>query len=63
MVKKARVGTQGGGRRGGSSGGRWMDDVELDVRNMGVKRWRRGAFLEQKISVGDTGVRDTQIRT
>jgi hypothetical protein len=23
---------------------RWMDDVELDLRNMAVKRWRRRAL-------------------
>jgi hypothetical protein len=26
---------------------RWMDDVESDLKNMGVKRWRTRAWTEQ----------------
>jgi hypothetical protein len=36
-VKKFLEGKQGGGRKKIRSGLRWMDDVELNLRNIGVK--------------------------
>jgi hypothetical protein len=35
---------QDGGEEKGRPVLRWMDDVELDLRNMDVKRWRRRAL-------------------
>jgi hypothetical protein len=40
-VKKLLEGKRGGDRKKGRSRLRWMDDVELDLSNMGVKIWRR----------------------
>jgi hypothetical protein len=47
IVKKLLEGKSGGGRRKGRPRLRWIDDVELDLRNMGVKRWRSKLWTEQ----------------
>jgi hypothetical protein len=39
-VKKFLEGKQGGGRKKLRSRLRWMDDVELNLRNVGVKLMR-----------------------
>jgi len=43
-VKKLVEGKLGGRKETGRSIFRWMDDVELDLRNMGVKIWRTRAL-------------------
>jgi hypothetical protein len=40
MVKKLFDGKPGGRRRTGRPRLRWLDDVEADLRTMGIKRWR-----------------------
>jgi hypothetical protein len=40
MVKQLFDGKQGGRRRTGRPRLRWLDDVEADLRTMGIKRWR-----------------------
>jgi len=42
-VKKLQEGQSGGGGKKGRTSLRWMDDVKLDLRNTGVKRWRTRA--------------------
>jgi hypothetical protein len=44
MVKKLLEGKPGGGRKKGRPKLRWIGDVESDLRNMGVKRWRSRAL-------------------
>jgi hypothetical protein len=44
VVKKSLEGKPGGGRKKGRPRLRWIDDVESDLRNMGVKRWRSRAL-------------------
>jgi hypothetical protein len=39
--KKVLEGKPVGGRRRGRSRLRWLEDVEKDVREMKVKRWRQ----------------------
>jgi hypothetical protein len=34
---------------------RWMDDVKLDLRNMGVKRRRRNSFGQNKLGICHQG--------
>jgi hypothetical protein len=46
-VKKLIKGKPGEERKKGRSKLRWMDDVELDLRNMGVKR-RRARTLDTR---------------
>jgi hypothetical protein len=43
-VKKLLEGKPGGRRKEGRPRLQWMDDVESDLRNMGVKRWRTRAL-------------------
>jgi hypothetical protein len=43
-VKKFLEGKPGGGRKKGRPRLRWIDDVESDLRNMSVKRWRSRAL-------------------
>jgi hypothetical protein len=43
-VKKLLEGKPGGGRETRRHRLRWMDYVEVDLRNMGVKRWRTTAL-------------------
>jgi hypothetical protein len=38
--KRALQGTPGGGGRRGKPRKRWLDDVEVDLRSIRVKRWR-----------------------
>ena len=40
-VKKVLKGKPGGGRKKGRIRLRWLDDIESDLRNMGVKRRTR----------------------
>jgi hypothetical protein len=40
MVKRLFDGKAGGRRRVGRPRLRWLDDVEVDLRTMGIKRWR-----------------------
>lgn len=42
-AQKPLQGKPGGRRKTRRSKFRWMGEVELDLRNMGVKRWRTGA--------------------
>jgi hypothetical protein len=44
IVKKLLEHKPGGGRKKGRPRLRWIDDVESDLRNMGVKRWRPRAL-------------------
>jgi hypothetical protein len=43
-AKTLLEGETGGGRKRGRPRIRWMDVVEVDLRNMGVKRWRTRAL-------------------
>jgi hypothetical protein len=43
-VKKLLVGRQVGHRKKGRLRLKWVDDVEVYLRRMGVKRWRKGAL-------------------
>jgi hypothetical protein len=43
-VKKQLEGKPGGRRNKGRPRLRWTDDVELDLRNMGVTKWRSRAL-------------------
>jgi hypothetical protein len=43
-VKKLLAIKPGGGRKKGRPGLRWMDDVKLDLMNVGVEMWRTRAF-------------------
>jgi hypothetical protein len=43
-VRKLQEGKPGGGRKNGRPRLRWMDDVELGLRHMRVKRWRTRAL-------------------
>jgi hypothetical protein len=43
-VKKLQESKPRGRRKTGRPGLRWMDDVELDLKNMGMKRQRTGAL-------------------
>jgi hypothetical protein len=43
-VKKLLEGKPGGGREKGRPTLRWIDDVESDLRNLDVKRWRSRAL-------------------
>jgi hypothetical protein len=40
VVKKVFKGKPGGRRLRGRPRKRWLDDVEEDLRKMGVRRWR-----------------------
>jgi hypothetical protein len=44
IVKKLLEGKPGGERKKGRPRLRWIDYVESDLRNMGVKRWRSRAL-------------------
>jgi hypothetical protein len=43
-VKKVYEGSMAGRRCRGRQRIRWIDDVEEDLRSMGVKRWRKRAL-------------------
>jgi hypothetical protein len=43
-VKKGYEGSMAGRRCRGRQRLRWIDDVEEDLRSMGVKRWRNRAL-------------------
>ena len=42
-VKKVFLGKPDGRRRSGRPRERWLDDLEEDLRKLGVKEWRRKA--------------------
>jgi hypothetical protein len=44
VVKKLLEGEPGGGRKERRPRLRWIDGVESDLRNVGVKRWRSRAL-------------------
>jgi hypothetical protein len=44
IIKKLLEGKPGGERKKGRPRLRWINDVESDVRNMGIKRWRSRAL-------------------
>jgi hypothetical protein len=44
IVNKLLEGKPGGGRRKRRPRLGWIDDVQSDLRNMGVKRWRSRAL-------------------
>jgi hypothetical protein len=47
-VKKLLQGKPGGRREKGRPRSRWMDNAELDLSNMSVKRWGKGVWTERK---------------
>jgi hypothetical protein len=46
-VKKVFKGKPGGRRLQGRPRKRWLDDVDEDLRKMGVRRWRSGLTIEK----------------
>jgi hypothetical protein len=46
-VKKLLEGKPGGGKKKGRLRLKWMDDVEVDVRNMAVKSGEQELWTEQ----------------
>ncbi|KAJ4434290.1 hypothetical protein ANN_22842 [Periplaneta americana] len=44
VVKKILEGKMGGSRKRGRPRLRWSDDVENDLRQLGVRRWRNKAL-------------------
>ena len=48
MVKKLQEGKPGGGRKEGRPIVRWVEDAELDVRNVGVENGEQELWTEHK---------------